>query len=449
MSVHPIEGRYGSEEMRSVFDEETRFQRMLDVEGALAETLSELEMIPKTHGPKISRKAKIKHVPVKRIRELEEKTGHETMAMVLALAEVSENAGRSVHLGATSNDILDTGLALQLKDALKILEDRIFDLIEVIIERAEEHSEEIMVGRTHGQHAVPTTLGMKFALWGNELKRHLERLEEIKTRVLVGQMSGAVGTGAAWGDRGPEIQEKVMEKLDLGSVNISTQVIQRDRHAELVNLIGLIGSTLAKIGREIRNLQRTELSEVSEPFGENQVGSSTMPHKRNPIKSERVCGLARILRSNVQAALENIILEHERDLTNSSPERILFPECFLVVDQMFLDMTNVLDGLTIRAKRMETNLELTHGLNMAEAVMVELTRRGMDRQKAHEALRECSNYAISENISLTAALQKNNEILDNIPKEEIEDLLEPENYLGSAKEIVKDVVTDLKKLERG
>lgn len=434
--------------MRSVFEEETRFQRMLDVEAALAETLSEMEMIPKTHGRKISRKAKIKHVPVEKIRELEEETGHETMAMVLALAEASGNAGRSVHLGATSNDVLDTGLALQLKDALEIVESRIFDLIEILTKKAEEHVDTIMVGRTHGQHAVPVTLGMKFALWGDELKRHLDRLDGVKSRVLVGQMSGAVGTGAAWGDKGPEIQEEVMEKLNLEPVDISTQIVQRDRYGELINYLGLLGSTLAKVGREIRNLQRTEISEVSEPFGEEQVGSSTMPHKRNPIQSERVCGLARILRANVQAALENIVLEHERDLTNSSPERVLFPECFLLVDEMLTDIANILDNLTVRAKRMEKNLELTQGLNMAEAVMIELTRHGMDRQKAHKALRECSDYAIRENITLSAALQQNNDVLENIPKEELDELLDPEEYLGSADSIVKRVVRDLKKLER-
>lgn len=448
MPVSPIEDRYGSEEMRSIFKEETRFQKMLDVEAALAEALSEKEMIPKSHGRKISRKAKIKHVSVERIRELEEKTGHETMAMVLALAEVSDTASRSVHLGATSSDILDTGLALQLKEALEVVEDRIFDIVKAVVEKAKNHADTVMVGRTHGQHAVPITLGLKFALWGKEFERHLERLHEIESRVLVGQMSGAVGTGAAWDEEGRDIQSNVMDKLGLKPVDISSQIIQRDRHEELINFLGLVGGTLAKIGREIRNLQRTEISELSEPFGKEQVGSSTMPHKRNPIKSERVCGLSRILKANVQTAFENVVLEHERDLTNSAPERILFPECFLLLDQMFMDMTYVLENLTIRKSRMEKNLEITRGLNMAEAVMIELTRRGMDRQEAHKALRESSNYAIRENIPLSVALQQNSDILDEISKEEIEELLNPKEYLGDAKSIVNSVVEDLEGLEK-
>ncbi|MBS3815929.1 MAG: adenylosuccinate lyase [Hadesarchaea archaeon] len=447
MTVHPIEDRYGSEEMRAVFEEEARFQRMLDVEGALAKALADEEMIPKTHGQKIARKAKIKHVPVAKIREFEEETGHETMALVLALAEASGTAGRSVHFGATSNDILDTGLTLQIRDALEILEDRIRSLLDVIIDQAKEHVDTVMVGRTHGQHAVPTTLGMKLAIWGSELGRHLERLEEVRSRVLVGQMNGAVGTGAAWNNKAQVIQEKTMKELELKPVEISNQIIQRDRLSELINFLGLVGGTLGKIALEIRNLQRTEISEVAEPFGEDQVGSSTMPHKRNPIKSERVCGLSRALRSHVQSALENMIIEHERDLTNSSCERALVPECFLLLDQMFIDQKFVLENLRVRANRIKHNLKLTKGLNMAEAVMIELTRRGMDRQKAHKVLRECTSYALREGISLSSALQKNAEILDQLSKEEIRELIKPENYLGDAKGKVNRVIEKLEEIQ--
>lgn len=433
--------------MQSVFEEKTKFQKMLDVEAALTETLAEEGMIPEEDAEKISGKAEIEQVSVDRIREIEKETGHETMSLVLALAEASGEAGRYVHFGATSNDILDTGLSLQLKEASNIIETRISNLIEILAEKAEEHKDTTMVGRTHGQHATPTTLGMKFALWGDELKRHLERLEELKSRVLVGQMSGAVGTGAAWGDKGSKIQRRVMEKLGLEPVEISNQIIQRDRHSELINFLGLLGSTMAKIGREIRNLQRTEISEVSEPFREEeQVGSSTMPQKRNPIKSERVCGLARILRSNVQAALENVVLEHERDLTNSSPERILFPECFLLADQMISDLTGVLDNLVIRSEMMKKNLELTKGLNMSEAVMVELTKHGMGRQEAHEALRKASNYAVENETPLREALKKNKKLLNIVSEDEIEDLLDPEKYLGSAEKTVEEIVSKLREL---
>lgn len=446
VSIHPIEDRYGSGEMRSIFEEETRFQRMLEVEGALAKALSEEGMIPKTHGPKIARKAKIEQVTVSKIKEFDEETDHEIMSLVMALADVCGTSSRSVHFGATSNDIIDTATALQCRDALEIMEYRIRDLLDVILRLAEDNVNTIMVGRTHGQHAIPTTFGMKAALWADEIARHLKRLKEVRERVLVGQMTGAVGTGAAWDDKASEVQERVMQKLELKPVEISNQIIQRDRFAELISFISLIGGTLAKIGLEIRNLQRTEINEVSEPFKANQVGSSTMPHKRNPIKSERVCGLARVLRGNAHAAHENMVIEHERDLTNSSCERVIMSESFLIIDQMLLDQTFVLKNLRIHAKRMEENLDITNGLNMAEAVMIEVTRKGMNRQEAHKALRECTSHALRKGISLSSALQQNREVLDYISKNEIRDLLNPRGYLGIAGKTVRKVVDNLREL---
>ncbi len=304
--------------MRSIFEDESRFQRMLDVEAALAKALVNVGLVPKADASKIARSASIKRVRVKRICEIEQEVQHETMALVLALAEASGKAGRYVHFGATSNDILDTATALQIRDGLAIVENNLRKLLRVVLNRAVKHRKTIMVGRTHGQHAVPTTLGLKFAVLASELGRHLERLEQLKPRVLVGKMSGAVGTGAAWGAKGSKIQELVMQELGLSPATASNQVLQRDRFAELVVYFGLLASTLDKIAREIRNLQRTEIGEVAEPFAERQVGSSTMPQKRNPIRCEKICGLARVLRANAQAALENVVLEHERDLTNSS-----------------------------------------------------------------------------------------------------------------------------------
>lgn len=434
--------------MRSIFELETRFQRMLDVEAALAEALAKVGMIPKIDAKKIAAKTSIKFVKVERICELEREVQHETMALVLALAEACGAAGRYVHFGATSNDILDTATALQVRDALAIVERNLRKLLNITLKQAARHKKTIMVGRTHGQHAVPTTLGLKFAIWACELARHLERLEQLKPRMLVGKMSGAVGTGAAWGTKGPKIQELVMQELKLSPAMASNQVLQRDRFAELIAYFGLVASTLEKIAREIRNLQRTEIGEVAEPFATRQVGSSTMPHKRNPIRCEKICGLARVLRANAQAALENIVLEHERDLTNSSCERLLLPESLLILDEMLNTSIYVLDNLLVFPEKMKQNLELTRGLNMAEAVMIELTRRGMNRQDAHAALRRCSSAALRKDAPLATVLREDNEVRKYISEQEIEELIDPWKYLGSATETVEHVVRALRPIVR-
>jgi len=434
--------------MRSIFELETRFQRMLDVEAALAQALANVGFIPKVDAGKIARSASIKRVHVKRICELEREVQHETMALVLALAEASGKAGRYVHFGATSNDILDTATTLQIRDALAIIERDIKKLLSILLDQATKYKNTVMVGRTHGQHAVPTTLGLKFAIWACEIARHLQRLEQIKPRVLVGKMSGAVGTGAAWGSRGPKIQALVMRELKLSPATATNQILQRDRLAELIAFFGLLASTLDKIAREIRNLQRTEIGELAEPFGTMQVGSSTMPHKQNPIRCEKICGLAQVLRANVQAGLENVALEHERDLTNSACERVLLPECFLLTDEILRTARHVLGGLVVRTDRIERNLKLTKGLNMAEAVMIELTKRGMSRQTAHAVMRECSLSALRNNIPLAATLRQDKRVSEYLSEKEIEALLDPRKYTGSAAEIVDQVLEELRHLQR-
>lgn len=443
MPVHPIEERYGSREMRSIFELETRFQRMLDVEAALAKALANVGMIPKADASKIARKTSTRYVKVARVLQLEREVAHETMALVLALAEACGGAGRYVHFGATSNDILDTAAALQIRDGLAIVECDIRKLRRIVLRQAAKHKNTIMVGRTHGQHAVPTTLGLKFAIWGCELGRHLERLEQLKPRVIVGEMSGAVGTGAAWGGKGPKVQELVMRKLKIPAAIASNQLLQRDRFAELISFFGLLGSTLDKIAREVRNLQRTEIGELAEPFAAGQIGSSTMPHKRNPIRCEKVCGLAKVLRANVQAGLENIVIEHERDLTNSSCERVLLPECFLLIDEMLKTSVYVLDNLLVFPEEMKRNLGLTRGLNMAEAVMIELTRRGMNRQEAHAVLRECSSTSVRKDVPLVEVLRQERRVTRYLSEREIEDLVNPRRYLGAAAAIVERVVKGL------
>jgi len=448
MPVHPIEWRYGSKEMRSIFEVKTRFQLMLDVEAALAKALAKVGLIPKADAAKIAESASINLVSMKRIQEIDKEVQHETMALVTALAEVSGESGRYVHLGATSNDILDTATALQIREGLNIIEADLRKLLRVLLEKATKYKDTIMVGRTHGQHAVPTTFGMKFAIWASEFGRHVERLMQLKPRVLVGKMSGAVGTGAAWGGKGQNVQRLVMEELKLSPAPASNQILQRDRLAELITFFGLLASSMEKIAREIRNLQRTEIGEVSEPFMTKQIGSSTMPQKRNPYRCEKICSLAKVIRGNAQAALENVVLEHERDLTNSACERVIIPESFLLIEDMLKTSIFVLGDLIVFPDQMKRNLELTRGLNMSEAIMIELTRKGMNRQDAHALLRKCSAIAIVEVKPLLAVLSRDAEVTKYIPAVELEKLLDPNEYLGDASAIVQKVVRELQPLTK-
>jgi adenylosuccinate lyase len=346
-------------------------------------------------------------------------------------------------LGATSYDIEDTAMSLQFKDAVSILESSLKKLLETLIGLADQHKNTITVGRTHGQHALPTTYGMKFAIWASEIHRNIVRLEETKNRLFVGKMSGAVGTMASFGEKGFEIQELVMNELSLKPVLIANQIVQRDRHAEILLLLGLISGTLDKIAREIRNLARTEFGEVTEPFKKKQVGSSTMPHKRNPHKSERICGLARVIKSNVFVALENITLEHERDLTNSSPERVIIPESFILLDYMLHQLNSILTGLVFNYDNIEKNLHQTGGLIMAENIMLKLVNKGLGRQKAHEILRESALQSYNENKSFKTTLLNNTDLQDYLSEDELDKWLDPKNYLGTAVQQVERVISKL------
>ncbi len=445
MPVHPIEFRYFYPEMRSVFTEEAKLQKWLDVEAALAWAHAQLGSVPREAAAEIERKAKVGVVRLERVKEIEREIHHDVMAVVRALTEVCDgDAGNYVHLGATSYDIVDTALALQLRDALRILEDDLLELLRVLLDQAEAHRETICIGRTHGQHALPTTYGMKFAIWAAEVARHLDRLEEVRGRILVGKMSGAVGTMAGFGDKGFEVQRLTMERLGLRPVMIASQIVQRDRHAELQCLLALIAGTLDKVGREIRNLQRTEVAEVFEPFRRGQVGSSTMPQKRNPHKSERVCGLARVIRASVIPSLETIALEHERDLSNSSLERITIPEGFILTDYILRQATSILRGLVFDYENIRRNLDLTLGLCLTERVMLELVRKGVGRQEAHEMLRRLAMKCWDERRSLREVMLEDPEASKLVTAEELDDWLKPENYLGTAVEQVDRVIGALR-----
>ena len=442
--IHPIETRYRTE-MANFFTEESKLENWLKVEAALAQVHAELGNIPQEAADEIIRKANLDYVKLERVKEIDKEIHHDLMAMVKSLAEQCENnAGKYVHFGATSYDIEDTATALQLKEALNYLYNSLLDLLNILIALTEEKKNLICIGRTHGQHAIPTTYGMRFGVWAYEVNRHLERISEIKNRISFGKMSGAVGTMASFGEKGIEIQNEVMKKLDLSPVLIANQVIQRDRHAEIIFLTTLIGQTLAKIARENRVLQRNEIAEIFEPFKKKQVGSSTMPHKRNPHKSERICSLARILKSNVLVALDNIILEDERDITNSASERVIFAENFILLDYMIKQITQNLKGLEFDEIKIEENLNLTRGACLTEKVMVQLVNRGIGRQEGHEILRQASIKARKENIDMSDILIGNKEIKEKFSKEELNDIFDPHKYIGNAVEQVDNLIKVLK-----
>jgi len=454
MPILPIDSRrYLTAEMERIFEEEARLQYMLDVEAALAWALAEVGLIPKRAASRIAGKASVSHVRLERVKELERQLDHDVMAMVEALAEVCGEAGKYVHYGATSYDIVDTAMGLQLKEALNILEARLSRLEEVLMKLARRHKRTLMAGRTHGQHALPITLGLKFAVWLREVSRHLQRLHQCRDRVVVGKLTGAVGTQAGFGPEGLRIQRLVMEKLGLKPVEVSTQIVQRDRHAELVCLLAVIASTLDKFATEIRELQRTEIGELAEPFRlGRQVGSSTMPHKVNPIRCERICALAKIVRSLTVPALENVVSWQERDLSNSAAERFIIPEALILTDYMVDLMAKVLEGLRVDRQRMRENLKLTRGRIMSEAVMLALTRKGMGRQEAHKLLRELTAESLLENKDFRQVLLKSKAVRQYLSVKEIDEALKPENYLGTTlqqiDEALKQTIKERRRRER-
>ena len=439
MPILPIDtGRYGTVEMRKIFEEENKLQKRLDVEAALALAHAEVGNIPLEDAKVIAEKASTKYVKLERVKEIERQIKHDVMAMVKALAEVCGPSGAYVHLGVTSYDIVDTATALQLKEALNLIEEKLNRLEKVLIEKADKYKETLMVGRTHGQHALPITLGFKFAVWMREIARHIERLRQCKERVLVGKISGAVGTQAGLGAHAMEIQKLVMEKLGLKPADITTQIVQRDRHAELICLLANIASSLDKFATEIRELQRPEIAELFEPFEkEKQVGSSTMPHKRNPELCERICGLAKIMRSLTVPALENVVTWHERDLTQSSAERFIIPEACILIDYMLHLMTYIIENIEVNEEQMLKNLDVTQGRIMSEAVMMALTKKGMSRQEAHELLRRLAIKSKMEKRHFKEVLVENETVRKYLDENEIEEALNPRNYLGTAVEQVK------------
>jgi adenylosuccinate lyase len=439
MGVSPLEFRYRTD-MNDIFDEENKLRYWLMVEVALAKAHAAVGNIPKEAPHEIERASK--RVKIERVRGIEKKIHHDMMAAAIALGEqCGKEYGAYIHVGATSYDIEDTATALIFKDALSLLRKHTVALLATIKSLAKRHRDTVCIGRTHGQQAVPTTYGMRFALYYMELMRHLERLGEAEKRICVGKMSGAVGTMATFGGKGFEIQRLVMKELGLAPAQITNQIVQRDRHAEILFIISMIGATLEKMAKEIRNEQRTEIAELAEPFGREQVGSSAMPHKRNPHKSERVCSLARILRANVITALENIPLEHERDLTNSANERLIFGESFVLCDYMLCQMNDILKGLSFFPENIKKNLEITNGLIMAERVMTKLCEKGMGRQTAYSLVRGACVEVIEKKGNLLSVLSGKKEIRKFLTTKELTALFDPTTYIGEAKRIVDNALS--------
>jgi len=443
----PIDtGRYGTPEMLRIFEEENRLQKMLDVEAALAWAHAEVGDIPKKDAQRIMEAATTKQVKLSRVKEIESQIKHDVMSVVRALSEIAGTSGGYVHLGATSQDINDTATALQLTEATELLEKRMNNLERTLLAKAQQYKLTIMMGRTHGQHALPITLGFKFAIWTRETARHIQRLRQCRERLLVGKMSGAVGTMAGLGPNAFKIQQLVMEKLGLKAADISNQIVQRDIHAEFISLLAIIASTLDKFATEIRELQRPEIGELAEPFEKaKQVGSSTMPHKRNPELCERVSGLAKVMRSLVIPALEDVPTWHERDLTQTSAERFIIPEACILVDYMLSLMTNILNGLWVNEERMRKNIDLTQGRAMSEAVMMALVGKGMSRQEAHELLRTLTIKSEVEKQSFRKTLLGDKTIQARLSEREIDRALNPRHYLGTA---VKQIDLAIKKTKR-
>ncbi len=434
MPILPIDtGRYGTPEMLKVYDEEARLQKLLDVEAALAYAHAEVGNISKKDAEKIAAMASTKYVKVERVKAIEKEIKHDIASLVRALSELCGPSGAYVHLGATSYDIVDTANALQLKDAMEIIEKKLAAFKAILQTQAGKHKETIMIGRTHGQHALPITLGFKFAVWGYEVDRHIQRLNDAKKRVLVGKVSGAVGTQAGLGEHAEEIQELVMKRLGLKAAEISTQIVQRDRYAELICIYAEIASSLDNFATEIRELQRPEIGELFESFeAKKQVGSSTMPHKQNPETCERVCGLARIIRGLAVPALEDMVTWHERDLTQSSAERFVLPESNILLDYILNLMVGIVANLRVDEGRMMQNLGLTQGRAMSESVMMALARKGVNRQEAHELLRKLTIQSAVEKTVFKDTLLADPLVSGTLSKKEIDDALNPKNYLGTA-----------------
>jgi adenylosuccinate lyase len=416
--------RYSRPEMARIWSDENKFATWLRVELAATEVLAERGVVPKEALEAIRTRARF---DVARIDAIEREVQHDVIAFVSNVAENVGPEGRWVHWGLTSSDVVDTALALLMKEACGLILEDVRALADAVRKRAHEHKTTPMIGRTHGVHAEPLTFGLKLALWWAELQRDLARLERARDTISVGKLSGAVGT---FSHLPPEVEEEVCRRLGLRPAPVASQVLQRDRHAEVMATLALTGASLEKFATEIRALQKTEVREVEEPFAEGQKGSSAMPHKRNPVGAEQVTGLARLLRGNALAALENVALWHERDISHSSVERVIVPDSFLALDHMLRRMTKIVGGLTVNAERMRRNLESGRGLVFSGPLLLELTAKGMRREDAYKVVQEHAMEAWKTEGDFRARVAADPAVRAVLTEKDLDEVFHLERYLG-------------------
>lgn len=441
MAILPIDsGRYGTPEMMEIFSEQKKVDYQLQIEGAAALSQSEIGLIPKTAGKKVYQAANSGKITAKRIKQLEAKSDHDTAALVESLSEKCTKDVRPwIHYGLTSNDLVDTSNSMQMRDALKIIEPKVAKLAKVLAQKAVKHSKVPAVGRTHGQHASIISFGLKFANWAAEMSKHVERIEELKKRILICKTLGVVGTGSLMGAKSVEVQKKVAKRLGLYPAEVTTQVVPRERYAEYVFELALIGVTLEKIAVEVRNLQRTEIAEVAEQFKKGQMGSSAVPVKRNPIKSERVSSLSKLLRSQVGVSFENVPLWHERDLSNSANERFILPTTSILADEMLETMTRIVSNLLVNEKRIVENLYITKGQIFAEFVLEALIKKGIPRFVAYRDVQRVAFEAKDKDMQYIDAIKADKAFTTHLTEKEIDSIFSPQKHLGASSIIIGNV----------
>ncbi len=448
LAILPIDsGRYGTKEMIEIFSEQKKINYQLEIEGAAAISQSEIGIIPKTVGKKILKAATSGKITAKRIKQLEAKSDHDTAALVESLNEKCTKEVRPwIHYGLTSNDLVDTSNSMQMRDTLKIIEPKVGKLATILAQRAVKHGKIPAVGRTHGQHASIISFGLKFANWAAEMGKHVERIEEIKKRILICKTLGVVGTGSLMGAKSLEVQKRVAKRLKLYPAEVTTQVVPRERYAEYVFELALIGATLEKIAVEIRNLQRTEIGEVAEQFKKGQMGSSAVPVKRNPIKSERISSLSKMVRSQVAITFENIPLWHERDLSNSANERFVIPTVSILVDEMLETMTKIILNLMVNEKRIVQNLYITKGQIFAEFVLEALIKKGVPRFVAYKDVQRVAFKANDKEIQYIDAIKNDKAFSSKLTDKEIDSIFLPEKHLGASPIIISNVKKSVQKI---
>ena len=415
--------------MKEIWSEENKFRKWLDVEIYACEALCKKGVIPESALKNIKEKA---NFSIKRILEIEEKVHHDVIAFLTCVAEYVGEDSKYIHLGLTSSDVVDTAQSVRMKEAADQILKRLAQLYNVLIEKAIKYRNTVMIGRTHGIHAEPMTFGLKMLLWAAETKRNIERMKKAKEVISVGKISGAVGTYA---NIDPYVEEFVCRCLGLKPAPISTQVLQRDRHAEYMNTIAVIGCTLEKIATEIRALQRTDIREAEEFFAKGQKGSSAMPHKRNPIISERISGMARILRGNALAAMENVALWHERDISHSSVERVIIPDSTTLLDYMLYKITDVIQNLIVYPENMKKNMERTNGLIFSQRVLLALVDKGLTRERAYELVQRNAMECWQTGRGFKELLKSDKDVMDYLTTDELEELFDYSYYLRHIDEI--------------